>query len=183
MRLKNSGQIAILAVPVLVFSLAALVSLVIMRYFMAPQFEALAANKAVLASFSNSNFGENGNASIKKRFINDGDSLKAKYHDLIREVGGPKDLSGVLQMIIERANAADIKFVKMQPLADTKTGMPANYPMVLELTASYNSYGRFIAALETQPSTVRVDRIAITAQKNNMLEIRTLITCSIQDKP
>jgi Tfp pilus assembly protein PilO len=86
-------------------------------------------------------------------------------------------------MIIERANAADIKFVKMQPLADTKTGTPTNYPMVLELTASYNSYGRFIAALETQPSTVRVDRIAITAQKNTMLEIRTLITCSIQDKP
>jgi Tfp pilus assembly protein PilO len=150
---------------------------------MTPQWEVLAAKKAALASYANTNSGENGKDTIKKRFAEDRDSLSAKYRDLMRDVGSPKDLSGVLQMIIARANAADIKFVKMQPLADTKTGTPANYPMVLELTASYNSYGRFIAALETQPSIVRVDRIAITAQKNNMLEIRTLITCYIQNKP
>jgi Tfp pilus assembly protein PilO len=86
-------------------------------------------------------------------------------------------------MIIAKANAADIKFVKMQPQAETKSGTSTIYPMVLELTATYYSYGRFIAALEMQPSIVQVDRIAITAQKNGSLDIRTLITCFIQTKP
>jgi Tfp pilus assembly protein PilO len=100
----------------------------------------------------------------------------------MRDNGGPKDLPGVLQTIIAKANAADIKFVKMQPQTESKTGVPINYTMVLELTASYNSYCRFIAALESLPSMVRIDRIALSDPKNNMLEIRTLVTCFIQPK-
>lgn len=182
MRFENK-PINALIIPVLVFSCSALVSLLMMRYCMVPQREALTANRAVLASFNNSIIKENGNASFRKQLSEDRDSLKIKYRDLLRETGGSHDLSGVLQMIIAKANAADIKFVKMQPQAETKSGASTVYPMILELTATYYSYGRFIAALETQPSVVRVDRIAITSQKNGLLDIRTLITCFIQTKP
>jgi Tfp pilus assembly protein PilO len=179
----ENKPVSALIIPVLVFSCSALVSLLIMRYSMIPQWEAWTANKTVLASYRNSISDENGSATLKKRLVENKDSLKIKYDDLMRETGGSHDLSGVLQMIIAKANAADIKFVKMQPQAETKSGTSTIYPMVLELTATYYSYGRFIAALEMQPSIVQVDRIAITAQKNGSLDIRTLITCFIQTKP
>jgi Tfp pilus assembly protein PilO len=172
-----------LAVPVLVFSCSAMVSVLLMRYCMAPQWEALTAHKAVLASFKNSISMDNGNALLRKQLTEERESLKIKYRDLEKETGGSQDLSGVLEMIIVKANAADIKFVKMQPQAETKSGPSTVYPMILELMATYYSYGRFIAALESQPSAVRVDRVAITAQKNGLLEIRTLVTCFIQAKP
>jgi len=79
---------------------------------MIPQWEAWTANKTVLASYRNSISGENGSATLKKRLVENKDSLKIKYDDLMRETGGSRDLSGVLQMIIAKANAADIKFVK-----------------------------------------------------------------------
>jgi Tfp pilus assembly protein PilO len=182
MHFKNKSLTALI-VPALVFSCSALFSLLAMRYWMAPQWEALTANKAVLASFRDSIVKDTGNSLLKKQLVENRDSLKIKYDDVLRETGGARDLSGVLQMIIAKANAADIKFVKMQPQAETKSGTSIVYPMVLELTATYYSYGRFIAALETLPWVVRVERMAITVQKTGLLEIRTLVTCFIQDKP
>ncbi|MGB7566823.1 MAG: type 4a pilus biogenesis protein PilO [Chitinivibrionales bacterium] len=182
MHLENRHVNALLA-PVLVFSCSALVSLLIMRYSTMPQWEALTARGAVLASFKNSVFQNNDNALLRKQLLEEKDSLKIKYHDLAREIGGSHDLSGVLQMIIAKANGADIAFVKMQPEAETRSGTTTIYPLILECSATYNAYGKFIAALETQPSVVRVDRIAITARKNELLEIRTLVTCFIQAKP
>lgn len=169
--------------PVLVFSCAALFSLVAIKYWMSPQWKILTANKALLASFENSVFKENGSVLLKNQLVEVRDSLKVKYGDLVRETGGSYDLSGILQMIIAKANAADIKFVKMQPQAETKSGTSMIYPMILELSATYHSYGKFIASLEMQPTVIRVDRIAIAAKKNGLLEIRTLITCFIQTKP
>jgi Pilus assembly protein, PilO. len=153
-----------------------------MRYGMMPRWEALTANRAVLERFKDSILKENGKASLIQQLTYDRDSLTIKNQNLMGEIGGTHDLSGVLQMIIAKANAADIKFVKMQPQAEIKAGTSMNYPIILECTASYYSYGRFIAALETRPSVMRVDRIAMTAQKNGLLDIRTLVTCFIQTK-
>ena len=104
----ENKPVSALIIPVLVFSCSALVSLLIMRYSMIPQWEAWTANKTVLASYRNSISGENGSATLKKRLVENKDSLKIKYDDLMRETGGSRDLSGVLQMIIAKANAADI---------------------------------------------------------------------------
>jgi Tfp pilus assembly protein PilO len=182
MHFKNSAHLNLLSAPALVFSCAVLVSLFLARYAK-ERWETLTADKAITVSLKNSMVMDNGNVSLLKQLTQDRDSLNIKYRDLMRDMGGSQDLSGILQMIIAKANAADIKFVKMQPQTEVKSGASTTYPMILEMTASYYSYGRFIAALERQPSMLRVDRIAITAQKNGMLDIRTLITCFIQTKP
>lgn len=166
----------------LVFSCAALFSLALVRYAAAPQWAALAKNNAALAHLKYSISAENGGASIAKRLIDKRDSLGIKFHDLRLEVGETKDLPGVLQMIIAKANAADIQFVKMQPQTETSAGPAAAYPIILEMSASYNSLGRFVSAIEAMPYVIRVDRIAITAQHNELLEIRILVTCFIQNK-
>jgi len=182
MHFKNSGPINILLTPGLVFSCSVLLSLALVRYGVG-QWETLKANGVLVTHLRNSCFTENETAALLKQLTASRDSLNEKYRDLIGEMGGPGDLSGILHMIIAKANAAGISFVKMQPQTETKSGPTGTYPMILELTASFYSYGRFIAALEAYPSLLRIDRIAITAQKNGLLDIRTLITCSIQTKP
>jgi Tfp pilus assembly protein PilO len=182
MHIKNSRPVSILVTPGLVFSCSVLLSLALVQYG-ARQWETLKANSALVTHLRNSNFTENATAALLKQLAASKDSLNEKYLDLMGTMGGPEDLSGVLHMIIAKANAADIPFVKMQPQTETKSGPAGAYPMILELTASFYSYGRFIAALEAYPSLLRIDRIAITAQKNGLLDIRTLITCSIQTKP
>ena len=46
------------------------------------------------------------------------------------------------------------------------------------MTTSYRSLGRFVSSLEQLPQALRIDRLAITEEKNGLM-VRLLVTCFI----
>jgi Tfp pilus assembly protein PilO len=85
-------------------------------------------------------------------------------------------------LLIARAGAADIRFVKMLPQQEVVHGDRIEFPVVLETTASYHSLGRFVSSLEKLPAVLRIERLAITAQKSD-LDVKILITCFLRKAP
>ena len=177
MHADDHGSISGTTAAVLVFSFAMFFSLAAVRYIVKPQCESFFDNQYRLTEVKKALRGQTGLGEVKIRLTVQQDSLKGKYEALSLHFGETKDLPGALRMLIEKANAADIQFVKMQPRSERAPNNAASYPIVLEMTASYHSLGRFISSLEALPHMVHVDRIAITANRNPMLDIRIQLTC------
>ena len=164
-------------IAVLAFSLSLFIALGLVRAVAQPQWESVGTALSRLTTLKKGLRDPHGLEAIKRRLMAQQDSLSASFNDLSRHFGETKDLPGALRMLIEKANAADIQFVKMQPHSEGAPDKEGHYPIVLEMTASYNSLGRFISSLETVPHMVHVDRLAITAARNAMLDIRIQVTC------
>jgi hypothetical protein len=165
------------ATPLLMFSCAVLLSLVFVRFVGIAQWRSFSYATERIARIRSVLSGKNGPETLKSRLLNLQDSLAGACASLSREYGDTKDLSGILRLLISKANAAQIQFVKMRPPSEAASGNVATYPLVLELTTSYQCLGRFVSSMESLPHLVRVDRIAITAVRNNMVEARILVTC------
>jgi Tfp pilus assembly protein PilO len=161
----------------LAFSVCLLVSLLLARYIAQPQWETFGATHARIASLNKTLSDPHGIDSIITRLLAQQDSLTGKFHDLSLHFGDTKDLPGALRLLIEKANVADIQFIKMQPRSEGAPDKDGRYPIVLEMTAPYHSLGRFIASLEAVPHMIHVDRLSITANRNAMLDIRIQLTC------
>ena len=161
----------------LLFSCATLLSLALVRFFALAQWEALSLSEQRLERMSGALSGKNGAAALKSRLSDLQDSLTDACASLSQDFGDSKDLSGIVRLLIVKANAAGIQFVKMRPPTETAGAASATYPLVLELTTSYHSLGRFVSSMESLPHLVRVDRIALVAGRNNTVEVRILITC------
>ena len=164
---------------VLIFSFAMLFSLILIRHMVKPQLESFFAHHDRLTEIKKALREQTGPDAVKSRLLAIQDSLVGKNEALSRHFGEMKDLPGALRMLIEKANAADIQFVKMQPYSEHAAGKEGSYPIVLEMTASYHSLGRFISSLEEIPHMVHVDRLAITAIRKAMLDIRIQLTCHL----
>lgn len=108
------------------------------------------------------------------------DSLNATLERMSGGMARASDLSGLLQMLIERARAADIGFVNVRPQAQGKDDAAGAYPVLLEFTTSYHSLGRFVAGIEAQPNLARIERMAVSAQSARALEARLLLTVLLQ---
>ncbi len=177
MHTDNHGTLNGLIVAVLAFSLSLFASLGLVRYIAIPQWESLGAGHSRLTAVKTCLSGRNGLESVKRRLMAKQDTLQGKNSELSRHFGETKDLPGALRMLIEKANSADIQFVKMQPPSEGAPDKDGRYPIVLEMTASYRSLGRFISSLEAVPHLVHVDRLAVSAARNAMIEIRMQVTC------
>jgi Tfp pilus assembly protein PilO len=167
------------AVAIAIFSVAVLFSLVTVRFVAKPQWESLSRNHCRLAGFKKSSEGPGKPDSLKKVLMAQTDSLAVKCKAL-QQFDDRKDLPSVLRMLIEKANAADIAFVKMQPRSETAPDKAGPYPVVLEMTASYHSLGRFVSSLEEAPHLVHIDRIALTVGPKAMLDIKIQLTCFLK---
>lgn len=106
--------------------------------------------------------------------------LSAKLEAISSGMGNPQDLSALLQMLIDRAKAADIRFVKMQPQSESTHADYTQYPVLLEMETTYHSLGQFVVALESMPHMVKIDRLAITAGKSGKIDAKLLVTCFLQ---
>ena len=106
--------------------------------------------------------------------------LEKKHTALTQGLADPHDLSGLLQMIFDKAYQVDIRFDKTIPQQETRGTDYIHYPVLLEMTTNYTSLGKFISSLERMPQIVRVDRVAITAKNNEEISARILITCFLQ---
>jgi Tfp pilus assembly protein PilO len=103
--------------------------------------------------------------------------LEAKLSVLTSGLGDAADLSALLQMLIGKAREADIRFVRMEPQQQSIGTDFIRYPVVLDMTTTYHSLGRFISAMEATPQSVRVNRLAMSATVAGTLNVRVLVTC------
>jgi Tfp pilus assembly protein PilO len=161
-------------------SVAFCISLMLIHYVIRPQWESMAAVHSRLIELKGALANKNAPEILEKRLLAVHDSLSRTHGEVSREFGEPKDLPMILRMLIEKANAADIQFIKMQPTPENVSGKTGAYPIVLEMTASYHCLGRFIAALEAVPTLGHIDRMAITAVQNGLLSVRLQVTCYLQ---
>jgi Tfp pilus assembly protein PilO len=168
-------------VPILVFSCAALGALAVMRAVVVPQWRCL-------RDLSGDVSRHRALASDTSRLREITAQLLDKKEKLVRQcalvaprqAGPPSaDLSGILQLLITRAKEADIRFVKMEPIEETQHKGLGEYPVVLQMTTSYQSLGRLVSSLEELPRQLSVGRVAITAVKNG-LDVRILVTCFLK---
>jgi Tfp pilus assembly protein PilO len=176
---KALRLISAVIVPVLVFSCASLATAALVRYFIAPRLAHLSSQRAQAAWY--------------KRLVSEKDQNQAligillgKKQELAKKIDQSKipqqsaaDLPSLLQLLISKAKEADIRFVKMEPQADAARPRDGSYPVILEMTTSFASLGRFVSSLERLPHVLRIDRLAVTEEKTG-LDVRILVTCSLE---
>jgi len=162
------------------FSLAVLITLFGIQYVLLPQYQEFISLKKESVQYKARISNEEGASLIKAEMNKTHDLLKAKYSSMISGLGDPADLSGLLQMLIDKAKKADINFVKMQPQTSTSEGDYLLYPVLLESKTSYHALGQFVASLESIPHMVKIERFAITADSPSKIDIKLLVTCYLQ---
>jgi Tfp pilus assembly protein PilO len=121
-----------------------------------------------------------GYALLIERLTRANDTLKVSLEKLSGGMARASDLSGLLQMLIERARTAEVGFVNVRPQAPEKGDSVESYPVLLEFTTSYASLGRFVAGIESQPNLARIERMAVSARSAHVLEVRLLVTVFLQ---
>jgi hypothetical protein len=165
-------------IPLAVFSCAMLLSLALARYLFVPQWQRYRVINAEVSHFKTLVSDNNRYGAIRARLLGKQQQLGLAYGRLAPLQSGQAagDLSGLLQLLIARARDADIRFVKMLPQQETRRQAQGEYPVILEMTTEYHSMGRFVSSLEELPRLFRVERLAVTAQKNG-LDVRILVTC------
>jgi Tfp pilus assembly protein PilO len=170
-------------VPLLVVTCVALGSLALVRIAAVPQWRTLRMLSPQAARYSALARDTAGLRIVTEELLDKKEKLARQYALVVPspEAGGPQnaDLPGVLGILIQRAKEADIRFVKMQPVDDARDARHqggTGYPVVLEMTTSYGSLGRFVSSLEELPRQFTVERLAVTVRKNG-LDVRILVTC------
>jgi hypothetical protein len=170
-------------IPILVFSCAALVSLLAVKDVATPRWQALRALSHEVSRYKALASDKNRLREVTAQLLDKKKRLETQCAQTsppkeLKDALSPADLSGVLQLLIQLAKDADIRFVKMQPLEGTNKGGAERreYPVILEMTTSYESLGRYVSSLEELPGRFSVGRLAVTVQKNG-LDVRILVTC------
>jgi Tfp pilus assembly protein PilO len=150
------------------------------RMVCVPQYRHLLLKQSELESYQSALKARDNYSTIKSDILSIQTQLQTKLDSLTAGQGNAKDISGLLEMLMERARAADVRFVKMQPLEEkTENGMLL-YPVLLETTTTYNSLGRLIASMESIPHAMRVERLGISAASGKSITTSILVTCYLQ---
>jgi Tfp pilus assembly protein PilO len=165
-------------IPFCAVSGAVLLSLALVRYAVAPQWQRYGALTAEVSHMKSLVSDKNRYQAIKTRLLDKQQLLARTCARIAPGASGlaAADLSGLMQLLISRAREADIRFVKMLPQPESQRQGMVDFPVILEMTTSYQSLGRFVSSLEELPQTIRVERLALTARKN-ALDVRILVTC------
>lgn len=169
---QESFAIFILCTTIFLFSAS-------LKYVALPNILDYLNNKQLTSSFKVRISSEDGIASLKS------DILKVN-EQLEKRITGPdsasRELSGILDMLIKKAKASEIKFVKIQPLQETTQGDFILYPVILEMNAPFNALGRFVASLESTPDKVKLDKISIDNGNDERVSAKIQVTCFLQTK-
>jgi Tfp pilus assembly protein PilO len=98
--------------------------------------------------------------------------------DSLNKISESNDISDFLKILINISEQSDIKFVKMLPQTQKIKNNIKEYPVIIELFAGYNSFGKFVFLLEKMPQLFRIEKLAVTAEEKD-LNVKLLITCFI----
>lgn len=170
----------ILPVSALVFSI--LVSTVIVRLLILPVWQNGSEDRNKVFRYKTLISGQSEYEALKNEIREKQTLLEKKHTNLSEGLADPRDLSGLLQMIVDKAWNADIRFDKILPQQEVSGKDYIHYPVLLEMQTNFNSLGKFISSLERMPQIVSVDRVAITAKDGSSIQGLILITCYLNKK-
>lgn len=167
------------AVPLAVLCIAVFLTALTLRHLIIPTYLELKAGRLELKDYLNMISSENGYQTIKNEIMEKTRLLQNRVDTIAGTSNESRDLSSFLELLISKARASDIRFVKMQPQAETRNEDFQFFPVLLEVTTTYHALGQFLSSLEKLPHMFRVDRLALEALSESSIDGKILITCFI----
>lgn len=149
----------------------------LVRYIALPAWDGARAAYTGLTQYQALISGTSTDNKLRKEIMAKERLLKEKHAALIKDIRVPHDLSGLLQILFDKAWEVKIRFDRTMPQPERQERDFIAYPVILETITDYNSLGKFISSLEEIPQLVSVDRMAITVKTNDAVAVRMLITC------
>jgi Tfp pilus assembly protein PilO len=156
-----------------------LISAALATYVMVPKWQELQKIKLQLNKYSTLISSENGLAQIKNEIEKKNKLLDEKLEKISGILSNSQDLSGYIELLIDKAKVSDIRFVKMQPQPEIKNQDFTFYPISLEISTTYNALGHFISSLEKLPHFFKVERIAIESGESGKIDVKLMVTSII----
>ena len=169
-------------IPSIVLVLSIFLCTILLRYAIIPNIEHSVVLGDELTRYKALTQGDDKYNKLKDEIRDKQKALEKKHTELTKGLADPHDLSGLLQMIFDKAWEAEIRFDKTVPEKEVKGKDYIHYPVLLEMTTTYNRLGKFISSLENIPQIVRVNRVGITAKDDENIHCRVLITCFLSLK-
>lgn len=171
-------------IPLAIFIASICISSVLMLRVVLPLWQSATMAKRELVIYQSLVKGTSEYEELKNEIREKQKLLEIKHTELTQGMADPHDLSGLLQMIFDKAWAADIRFDKTMPQKEIHGRDYIHYPVSLEMTTTYNNFGMFISSLEKLPQIVRIDRTQITALPGESIAAKILVTCflSLHDR-
>ncbi len=167
------------AIPLTVLSAAVFFTALTLRYLVTPNILELKTGRLELKNYLAMISSENGYQTIKNEILEKTQQLQNRVDTIAGATTESRDLSAFLELLINKARASDIRFVKMQPQAETRNEDFQFFPVLLEVTTTYHALGQFLSSLEKLPHMFRVDRLALEAINESSIEVKILVTCLI----
>jgi Tfp pilus assembly protein PilO len=176
------GKLTSEALPICTFCLSLLISAVLVNYIIVPQWQKTVKIKTQLNKYRVLISSENGFAQIKNEIETKNRLLKEKLEKTSGSLSNTQELAGYLELLIDKAKSNDIRFTKMHPQAEIKNQDYTLFPILLEMSTTFNSFGRFVSALERLPCYFKVDRISVESGKSEKIDIKLMVTSIIPDR-
>lgn len=176
------GKLNSEALPICAFCLSLLLSVALANYIIIPKWQEAFKIKTQLNKYRQLISSENGFAQIKNEIEAKNKLLNEKLEKISGSLSNTQELAGYLELLIDKAKSNDIRFLKMQPQAEIKNQDYTLFPVLLEMSTTFNSLGRFISALERLPYYFKVERISIESGKSDKIDIKLMVTSIIPNK-
>jgi len=167
-------------IPLVMLSIAVFLTALVLRYLIIPTYLELKRGRLELNNYLTMISSENGYQTIKNEIMEKTRLLQNRVDTIAGTFSNEsRDLSSFLELLISKARASDIRFVKMQPQPETRNDDFRFFPVLLEVTTTYHALGQFLSSLEKLPYMFRVDRLALEALSESSIDGKILITCLI----
>jgi len=163
-------------------SASLLFSLVLFLYVTVPAARAASEKSVLHEKYRKTVSSSDGYNALKRSIEAKKAGLERNLQSVASDLVQPGNLPGLLQMLIAKANAADILFVKIEPEGESADEDFIRYPVTLEMTTTYHSLARFVASLENAPQMVHVDRLGITTREGTTIDAVIRVTCFISSE-
>jgi Tfp pilus assembly protein PilO len=159
-----------------------LISSALATYIMVPKWQELQKVKLKLNKYNSLISSENGLAQIKSEIEKKNILLNEKLDKISGILSNSQDLSGYIELLIDKAKVNDIRFVKMQPQSEIKNQDFTFYPILLEMSTTYNALGHFISSLEKLPHYFKVERISIDSGESGKIDVKLMVTSIVPSR-
>lgn len=173
------GQLNSEALPVFTFCLSLLITASLLTYVIVPKWQESQKVFTQLSKYRGLISSENGFAQIKSEIESKNKLLTEKLDTISNALSNTQDLAGYLELLIAKGKTHDIRFVKMQPQTEIKNQDYTFFPILLEMSTTYNSLGHFISSLEKLPYYFKVERLAIESGASGRIDVKLLVTSII----
>jgi type IV pilus assembly protein PilO len=107
------------------------------------------------------------------------EALNQRLDTLTAGLRDAHDLSGLLQMIFDKAYEAGMRIDRTEPQREESGKDFVKYPVILETTTTYHRLGAFVSSLEKMPQVVRVERLSLVSSRGGDVHAKLLVTCFV----